>query len=93
MAGTEYFGETSINHAIFSFIRHGRWSAGAHDEEKRETSESFYIINVPQENWVQVKKDVLSLHGLHSLQSAWSAFQNDRAILDDLQKVNHFKVS
>ena len=27
--------------AIFSFIRHGRWSAGAHDEEKRETSESI----------------------------------------------------
>ena len=26
----------------FSFIRHGRWSAGAHDKEKRETSESIY---------------------------------------------------
>ena len=29
--------------AIFSFIHHGRWSAGAHDEEKREMSESIYF--------------------------------------------------
>ena len=52
----------------------------AHNERKQET-----IVKILLENCGTSKKITLSLHGLHSLQSAvcslqsaWSAFQYDR---------------
>ena len=58
----------------------------AHNERKQET-----IVKILLENGGTSKKITLSLHGLHSLQSAWSVFQHDRSECEDLQ--NNLRLS
>ena len=57
---------------IFSFIRHCQWPTGAHDEEKRETSESIYCNKCSTRKLGTSEK-----RSTQSAQSAWFAFQHE----------------